>query len=380
MKLSSDKSPVKIRLKNLANGNKSIYLDIYHNGVRRKEYLKLYLVPEDTGVAREANEKTIEIAETIKAERVLSIQSSKSPIYNKVNRKELSMPFADYMESEIRKLEGLRTKYYLRRYRSGIEWVRRYDRFTSLEGIDKEWIRGFLKFLHHTPGKFGRILNQNTMYEYLIYVANILNIAVREGLIANNPTRSLNAGDRPRKYEGERSFLTEEEIKKLVAVPSPKNYNHIRRAFLFACFCGLRYSDLQQLRWKNIRKTEDGMCVDKKLQKTQRMEYLPLNKTAVGFLPDRGKDEELVFELPKSMVTVEAYVKVWSEFAGIDKHVTFHTSRHTFAVNLLAYGGDVFTLSKLLGHKRVTTTQIYAEILGEKKRKTAELMDKFMEE
>ena len=105
------------------------------------------------------------------------------------------------------------------------------------------------------------------------------------------------------------------------------------------------------------------------------MLYLPLNKKAAEFLPERDKDNNYVFTLPKSMATTEAYIKVWSEFAGIQKHVTFHTSRHTFAVNILAHGGDIYTLSKLLGHKRVTTTQIYADVLGETKRKTVELLD-----
>ena len=131
-----------------------------------------------------------------------------------------------------------------------------------------------------------------------------------------------------------------------------------------------------QLKWKNIRATEEGLVIEKKIQKTQRPIYLPLSKKASNILPERGKESDLVFSLPKSMVTVEAYIKVWSEFAGIEKHVTFHTSRHTFAVNILALGGDIYTLSKLLGHKRVATTQIYAEVLDENKKKTMQLLDK----
>jgi site-specific recombinase XerD len=117
--------------------------------------------------------------------------------------------------------------------------------------------------------------------------------------------------------------------------------------------------------------------VEKKMQKTKSMLYLPLNKKAASLLPPRKDGNEFVFDLPNSMTTTESYIKVWSEFAMIDKHVTFHTSRHTFAVNILACGGDVFTLSKLLGHKKVTTTQIYADVRDEAKTKTMELLDKF---
>ena len=369
-----DKSPVKIRTKLSPKGHKSIYLDIYDNGVRKKEYLKLYLLPERTEAAREANRKTMELAETIRAERVITLQSKKSSFFVPENKK-LKTPFADYMEAEIKRMEQLRTPDYIRRYKSGLVWVKRYDAKTALEAVDKKWIQGFIRFLTITPGKYGRLLNQNTIHEYLIYIANILNNAVREGIITSNPTKKLSTADRPKKYDSRRDYLTEDEIKKMVAMPASEVYNNIRGAFLFACFCGLRYSDIQQLKWKDIRYADNGIVVEKKLQKTQSMIYLPLSKRAVGFLPEREKPSELVFKLPKSMVTVEAYIKVWSEFANINKHVTFHTSRHTFAVSILAKGGDIYTLSKLLGHKRVTTTQIYADVLNEAKKKTVELLD-----
>ena len=368
-----DKSPVKIRLKKLTNGNKSLFLDIYDNGIRKREYLKLYLIPEKSEAAKEANEKTMAIAETIRAERVISIQAGRSMFFDA--RKEARISFADYMADEIKRMQKVRTKDYIRRYKCGEGWVRRYDDKTLLCDINRQWVQGFIGFLSVAEGKHGRRLNQNTIHEYLIYIANMLNIAVREGLIPSNPTKSLSAGDRPKKYDSIKEYLTLEEVKKMMDCPSPGSYNNIRCAFLFACFCGLRYSDIEQLRWKHIRKTKEGLVIDKKLQKTQNTVGIPLNKTAESLLPKRQGEDDRVFKLPKSMSTVEIYIKIWSEFAGIDKHVTFHTSRHTFSVNLLAKGGDIYTLSKLLGHKRVSTTQIYAEIVDENKRKAVELLD-----
>lgn len=370
-----DKLPVKIRTKLSPKGHKSIYLDIYDKGIRKKEYLKLYLLPEKTEEAKEANKRTMQLAETIRAERVIALQAKKSSFYIP-ERKELKMPFVDYMAMEISKMEKLRTPNYIRRYKSGESWVRRYDSQTTVEGVNKNWVLGFIRFLSTTPGKYGKLLNQNTAHEYLIYVANILNNAVREGILSSNPTKQLSTSDRPKKYESKRDYLTDAEINKLIAVPSPKKYNNIRNAFLFSCYCGLRYSDIVQLKWKNIVMCDNSIAIDKKLQKTQTMIHLPLNKKAISFLPERTKPNDLVFKLPKSLVTTEAYIKIWSEFAEINKHVTFHTSRHTFAVNILAKGGDIYTLSKLLGHKRVTTTQIYADILDENKKKTMDLLDK----
>ena len=368
------KHPVRLRTKKLSNGNKSLYLDIYDNGRRKKEYLKLYLLPEKTEAAKEGNRRVLEVAENIRAEREYYLQTNRSTFFNP-RPKELDIPFADYIALQIKNVEKLRTKDYIRRYRTGESWVRRYDDKTTLGSIDKQWVQGFIHFMTVTPGKYGRILSQNTVHEYLIYIANILNNAVKEGIIPSNPTKKLATVDRPKKYESVRDYLTEEEVNRMIAIPSPEKYNNIRGAFLFACFCGLRYSDIEQLRWKNIRQDSDGWVIDKKLQKTQKMLHLPLSKRAVSFLPPRTKGNDLVFTFPKSMVTVEAYIKVWSEFAGINKHVTFHTSRHTFSVNILAKGGDIYTLGKLLGHKRITTTQIYAEVLDENKKKTMELLD-----
>lgn len=371
-KISKDKTPVKLRRRKLANGNTSLYLDIYKDGQRKKEYLKLYLIPEKNTKAKEQNRKTLEIAETIKAERIVSVQSSKSKVLSEVKT---DIPFVDYIEKEIERLKGIRTQNYIRRYTSSMRWVRRFDSKTSLYNINKVWIQNYIHFLSTTPNKYGKILNQNTVHEYLIYIANILNNAVREGIISDNPTKKLSSADRPKKYDSKRAFLTTEELKRLIATKAPQKYNHIRGAFLFSCFCGLRYSDIVQLKWKHIKSSDGNVVIEKQLQKTKEMLYLPLSSKAISFLPERDKNSENVFNLPKSLTTIEAYIKVWTEFAGIDKCVTFHTARHTFAVSILTCGGDIYTLSKLLGHKNVTTTQIYADIIESTKKKTMELLD-----
>lgn len=372
-----DKSPVKLRKRKLQNGSSSLYLDIYIDGVRKREFLKLYLISDKSAKAREQNKKTLEVANAIRAERLYNIQLGKEATPKK--DKMLNISFVEYMENEVTKIKDLRTPSYIKRYRTGISWVKRYKEDTLLKDIDKEWIQGFIHFLTVTKGKHGKLLNQNTIHEYLLYVANILNNAVREGIIQASPMKNLSSADRPKKYGGKRAFLTSEEVQRLMLSPSPAKYNPIRLAFLFSCFCGLRYSDLLQLRWEHIIQKDNEVVICKKIQKTQDMLYLPLNATAINLLPERGSPEQLVFELPKSISTTEMYIKVWTEFAQIDKHVTFHTARHTFAVGILTCGGDIYTLSKLLGHKNVTTTQIYADILGETKQRVVNLLDGFGE-
>ena len=378
--MAKGKSPVKLRRRKLQNGNSSLYLDIYADGKRVREFLKLYLIQEKTQKAREQNKKTLEVAETIKAERVLSIQSSKSVTLKEAIQKEKhasngAIAFVEFMEKMLSSLKDIRTEDYIRRYKVGIDWVRKYDSAASLADIDKEWLQGFIHFLSHTKGKHGKFLNPNTQHEYLIYVANMLNIAVRKGYIPYSPTKYLSSSEKPKKYETRKSFLVIDEIKKLMSTVTPERYTPIRNAFLFSCFTGLRYSDLLQLKWKHIIEQDSHIFIYKSIQKTKEMLQLPLNDISTHFLPDRQSDNSLVFDLPKSISTTEMYVRIWAEFAGIKKDVTFHTARHTFAVSILSRGGDIYTLSKLLGHKNVSTTQIYADIVEESKQKTMNLLD-----
>ena len=369
-----EKSRVRLRSKKLSGGNSSLYLDIYYNGVRHKEYLKMYLVPERTKDAREKNKRTLELAERVRAERDYSIQHSTFSSQETNNTGGEGVLFVDYMEEEVNRMESLRSKNYIRRYRTGIKWVRKYDSSVYLININKEWLTGFIQFLSTIKSHNGRLLNSNTIHEYLIYVANILNIAVREGLIESSPMKKLCTADKPKKYESKREYLTLEEIRMLSTTPSPSKYNDIRCAFLFSCFTGLRYSDIIQLRWLHLIYNKEGVFIDKQMQKTKERLVLPLNDTAISFLPPKGGSKEPVFSLPRSLSTTEMYLKVWTEFAGIDKHVTFHTARHSFAVNILSSGGDIYTLSRLMGHKRVSTTQIYADILDTTKKKTIDLL------
>ena len=112
-------------------------------------------------------------------------------------------------------------------------------------------------------------------------------------------------------------------------------------------------------------------------QKTGEPVYIPLSANALQWLPNRGRkgDSANVFELPH-VSTIEKWLGHWAEEAGVTKHLTYHVSRHTFATLTLAYGADLYTVSKLMGHSNVQTTQIYAKIVDENKRKAVELIPK----
>lgn len=158
---------------------------------------------------------------------------------------------------------------------------------------------------------------------------------------------------------------------------TPCSDEQIKRAFLFSCFSGLRISDIKTLKWGDLKANSDGMAIEKLQVKTKQQITIPLSANALEWLPDRGagKDGGLVFVLP-SYFTINRGVKKWAMDAGIKKDVTFHIARHTFATTLLSLGADIYTTSKLLGHKNLRTTQIYAEVVNKKKVEAVNLFDK----
>jgi len=145
----------------------------------------------------------------------------------------------------------------------------------------------------------------------------------------------------------------------------------VKRAFLFSCFTGLRLSDIEALTWDRIRDSGKGMQVESTQIKTGKAVYVPLSSNALAQLPERGRGR--VFNLPVRYTMGEILAN-WVKRAGITKHITYHCSRHTYATLLLTYGANLYTVSSLLGHTDISTTQIYARIVDENKRKTVDLI------
>ena len=163
--------------------------------------------------------------------------------------------------------------------------------------------------------------------------------------------------DKPKRNRTERDYLTIKELTRLVHTPF---YNTLlRKAFLFSCFCGLRHCDIIALRWEDIEAIS-----------------LPLCSEAIKHLPDRrnAPETEKVFAGLVSLGRSNVILHKWVEQAGISKHVTFHTARHTHATMMLTLGVDLYTVSKLLGHTNIQTTQIYAKLVDESKKKAIDLI------
>ena len=133
---------------------------------------------------------------------------------------------------------------------------------------------------------------------------------------------------------------------------------------------------MKLLRWCDLVVNGDRLEVRKMMEKTKREVLVPLSAGALRWLPAKcdAPEDGLVFDLPTE-ATAQRQVRGAAQKAGIRKHLTFHTSRHTFATSLFTRGADIYTTSKLLGHTNIRTTQIYANIVDQKKREAVDLLD-----
>lgn len=379
-----DKEPVTVRFKELANGNKSIYLDIYINGKRQYEFLKLYLLPEvgrNKVATRQKNSETMEIANIIKAKRVIEIKEGIAGIKSCKSKMTLDAWIDVYKKYKLKNTQSPKniemhiyaTKLQLEKYKgTGIK----------LCDIDTKYCIGFIDHLNKAKRKYTGIpLSNNTKKLYYAYFNDMLNRAVKEGLILKNPFLEIDSKDKPKYRDSERSYLELDEVKCLARTECVND--DTKRAFMFSCFCGLRISDIRTLKWENIKTTldDDGretLHLSLTQQKTNRTVSYALPYEAVKWMPQKG-DSSLVFPDLKSLHTINRHLATWVLEAGIQKHVTFHTARHTFGTMMITLGADLYTTSKLMGHSRTTTTEIYAKIVDKKKDEAMGLIDKFFD-
>ena len=235
--------------------------------------------------------------------------------------------------------------------------------------IDLNLIEDYKDYLINAPqgGSKGGIISRNTASTYF----SIFKAALHQAFIDGYLTIDLAAKSKNIYFEeSQREYLTLEELNKLASTPCDSPI--LKRAALFSALTGLRHSDIKQLKWKDLVKDQEHYRILFTQQKTKGVEYMPISDQAYQLCGDRGDYDRLIFEGLQDPSWISRPVARWVEAAGITKHITFHCFRHTYATLQLTSGTDIYTVSKMLGHKKVTTTQIYAKIVDEKKEAAAD--------
>lgn len=373
---------VKIRTRKRASGMRAVFLEYCVNGKQKQEYLGLCLEPEEYKDKKSMthNKDVMRIANNVKAKKTLELLETKTGL--NLKRGNTKMLLSDFIVSfRAEKEKTSRGKGYV----VSIDNVRKHlEQYRGnkirMVDIDKDFCTGFVEYLKTATGRIvGAPLSHATQTMYFTIFCTMLKQAVQDGVISKSPIDMMKRSEKLKTYDTERVYLDLSEVKQLANTEC--DFDIIKKAFMFSCFCGLRISDIRKLEWKDIEVVTDrygnkNYRLSVIMQKTQRKISYTLSNEALKWLPEKG-DSNLVFNGLFLSPSLNKYVKKWAEAAGITKNVSFHTARHTFATMMLTLGADLYTTSKLLGHTNIATTQIYAKIIDKKKDEAMGLIDKF---
>ena len=378
----ASKEPIRLRQRKTLTGLTSLYLDIYLNGNRQYEYLKLYLVPEKTAADRQKNRDTLLLAESIKAKRLVELRNNQFGFDKQFS---LNTRFFDYYRAMCEKRHGAtESRGNWGNWFSCLHHLLIYEKNQNItfKDITPQWVQGFKDYLENEAVAWShdyrkrlkdKPLKRNSKLSYFNKLRACLNQAFEERIIPTNPIRAV---ENFKMEEGTRMYLTIDEVKRLAQTPC--DYPKIKAAFLFSCLTGLRRSDVLKLTWGEVHTQGSFTRIIFKQKKTNGQEYLDIADEAAQLMGERGKPDDHVFTDIHSPTCTNTTLRVWCARAGIDKDITFHCARHTFATMMLDLGTDIYTVSKLLGHKELSTTQIYAKVLDKSKQAAVQRIPKVL--
>ncbi|URC11660.1 site-specific integrase [Flavobacterium sp. B183] len=369
---------VTLRRKLLADGRISLYLDFYPailnpetNKHTRREFLKLYLFEKPKKqIQKIANIENLHTAELIQIRRQNELR--KHDVYSTFEKEQLELQkigkgsFIKYFKDLAERKEGKNLAIWNSAIAHFLDFTEGND--LCFKDITITLVNDYKEYLTKAKSrrKTGNVLACNTTLSYYNKLKTTLKRAYKEGKLRTD----INAGiDSIKESETQRNFLTLNEAKRLFKTSCSNQI--VYRISMFSTLTGLRYSDIAKLTWSEIEFIEeDGYYIRFKQKKTEGLQTLPISEEAYQLLGKSGNEDEKVFFGLKKW-DIHRVLPVWLAHANIKKHITFHCFRHTYATLQIFSGTDIFTVSKMLGHKSVKTTQIYTKIINEKKREAS---------
>ena len=372
---------MKITLKEkiLNTGKISLYLEYYKgstvdaNGkrqhLRTQEYLKIYLHqnPKTTKEKNE-NKENLKLAENILAIRKTDYIQGKFEMKSTTKAKRTFLNFFSEM------VDDREINYSADNYGNWFSTFQHLKKIVSphftFDEIDESFIKKVRAYFDNEALTKSNIpLSQNSKYSYFNKFKAALRRAFDDGYLSINYASKIKSFEQA---ESQREYLTFDELQSLANAEC--KYPVLKKAFLFSCLSGLRWSDINTLMWSEVRDEGELSKVNFRQEKTDGVEYLYISKQARELLGDRQAPQERVFRGLKYGMTYNTEIIRWCNRAAVPKHITFHSARHTNAVLLLENGADIYTVSKRLGHRELRTTQIYAKIVDSKAREAAEMI------
>lgn len=375
---------VKLRQKKISNGRKSLYLDFYPpiphpetGELTRREFLKMYIFEKPRNpIDKRHNSETLRIADSIRQKRENFL--NKPEIYSQYEKEQLRLKelgelcFVEYYRELANKRKGSNHDNWM----SALNYLEEFTGGTlKFADLNEKVLEDFKEYLLTTKSKRSdkTKLSQNSAVSYFNKIKAALKKAYKDGVIQDDLNSKVAT---IKETETRREYLTFEELNSLVQTPC--NDHLLKRVALFAALTGMAFKEIQNMVWNDISYIEgQGYLVLTKRQKTQRDNYLPISEQAYSFTegtdnPNDMPQDAKVFEGLKYSAYNNKHLYQWIGAAGITKHITWHSFRHTYATLQLYHGTDLYTVSKLLGHKNIKTTQIYGKIVDESKREAAD--------
>ena len=368
---------VTLRTKKIANGKRSLYLDYFPEVISpktgkptRREFLKLYIYekPKDE-IQKQHNSTQVELAEHIRSKRLLDIRNKEFGLKEHVN---LDVNFFDFYNSVVEKYYNNGSKGNYHSWKSSLDYWKMFigNKLMSkqLTPYHVEKYRDFLLSVKSIKSKGAQELSRNTASTYFKNFINVLKRANKKKLLSSNLVEDA---EYIKEEETHREYLTEDELSRLWK--KPVKLPVLKDMAFFSVMTGLRFSDIINLKWEDIfHDRNEGYYIRLKEQKTKNIQNHFIPDNAYKLLPEKAKGK--VFkDIKYSQITRP--LKAWITSAEINKHITFHNFRHTFATLQLSKGTDVYTLSKMMGHKNVMTTQIYGKVMDKQKIEASQKMN-----
>jgi len=365
---------VKLRQRVITGKRQSLYLDFYPpiphpetGEPTRREFLGLYLFDKPKNpFDKQSNKETLQLAENIHAKRKLEIQAGNYGFLNTKLKAETD--FVQYFKQIVETKTGGN--------KNGWQTVYNYfDMFTggklTISNLNENLCNDFRDYLLTAKRQRGiqsKHITQSSARAYYNKFKAALKQAYKKGLIEKDLSTRIDGISEP---EVQREYLSMEQLQTLVKTPC--SIPLLKNAALFSVLTGLRFSDIAKLVWSEVQYTEsEGYFLQFRQQKTKGVEVLPIPEQAFTLLGDRKEPTEQVFKGLIYSAYLNVHLKQWILRAGISKDITFHCFRHTFATLQLSKGTDIYTVSKMLGHRELKTTQIYAKIIDATKREAAD--------
>jgi len=319
------------------SGKISLYLEIYHGTSttedgkikyhREFQYLNMYLIDKPkTEADKQQNKETLHLAKQIKNKYELEYNTGRFGL-QPLKNKHKDTNFYDYYFNFVKKKSKTLKKSTQRSWTSALKIFEKFrGKAITFSDVNKKFCNDFMEYLQERILPDGEKPMNSSINNQYFYFSSVIRSALEDKIITENP---LPKTKRLKVKKTKKIYLTLEELRSLVKTDC--KYPILKNAFLFSCLTGLRWSDVSKLTWEEIEETDGEKYLVYTQKKTDDPNRLLLSEQAINYLGERSEFTDKIFNLPKYDTFITQRLRIWCGDAGVNKKITFHSSRHNFA-------------------------------------------------